>query len=297
MHLFKQWIVATRLETIPLAFASVGLGSALAFFTGNFNWLLGLLAALTASLLQVICNLANDYGDLEHGADAVNLIKPPSALQTGWVTLVQVRRTLPWLVGGASVAGCLLFYVAGLSWTEVLIFAFLGVLAILAALMYTLSHRPYGYRGWGDVAVFIFFGLLGVGGTFYLHTRQLHTIWLLPAMSYGSLVVGVLNVNNLRDMAPDARVGKKTIPVRIGRKAALIYHWCLLGVSIVSVLAFLLCYTDKLWPYTCLCVVPWLFRHGMAMRHQGPARLTEQLQSLVRLILIFFMFLSIGMLW
>jgi len=296
-HFFKKWIAATRLETIPLALAGVGLGSALASFTGHFSWSIGLLAAVTASSLQVICNLANDYGDFVHGADVINYIKPPSALQTGGVTLAQVKRALPWLVGVASGAGLLLLYLAGLSWIEVLSFTFLGGLAILAALLYTLGRRPYGYQGGGDVAVFAFFGLLGVGGTFYLHTRQLHPIWFLPAVSYGSLVVGVLNVNNLRDMATDVSVGKKTVPVRIGRKAALAYHWFLLGVGVISVLSFLLCYADKPWPYLCLCVVPWLLRHGMAMRNRNATHFTEQLQILVCLIFIFFTLLSIGLLY
>jgi 1,4-dihydroxy-2-naphthoate octaprenyltransferase len=174
-------------------------------------------------------------------------------------------------------------------------FAVLGILAIIAAITYTLGKRPYGYRGWGDVAVFIFFGLVGVGGTFYLHTQQLSIIWLLPAMSCGILAVGVLNINNIRDLSADAQVGKNTIPVRIGRKAALYYHWCLITVIIVAVLVFLVCYVDTPWPYACLCTVPSLLRHGMVVSRQGPAQLTQQLEHLVHIIIVFVVLLSVGL--
>jgi 1,4-dihydroxy-2-naphthoate polyprenyltransferase len=292
MYFLKRWIVVTRLETIMLSLASVGLGSALAAFSGAFYWRIGLLAAMTASLLQIICNLANDYGDLVHGADPANKVKIPSAIQSGLVTLAQVRRVLPWLVGAAAACGILLLHVARLSWMSVAVFAVMGTLAIIAALTYTLGKRPYGYRGWGDVAVFVFFGLIGVGGTFYLHTQQLSSIWLWPAIGCGSLAVGVLNVNNIRDLSADAQVGKNTIPVRVGRKVARYYHWCLITVSIVAVLVFLLCHVDAPLPYTCLCVVPFLLRHGMAVSYRRPDQLTEQLQHLVLIIIVFVTLLS-----
>jgi 1,4-dihydroxy-2-naphthoate octaprenyltransferase len=295
MNSIKKWVIATRLETIPLALSSIGLGSALAAFTGTFDWRIGVLAAWEASLLQIVCNLANDYGDFVHGADPMNKVKPPSAIQTGLVTLAQVRGALPWLVGATVGCGVLLLYAAKLAHMGMLVFTFLGMFAVVAAITYTMGNKPYGYQGRGDVAVFIFFGLVGVGGTFYLHTQQFSSMWLLPAMSCGSLAVGILNVNNIRDLSADAQVGKNTIPVRFGRKIALYYHWCLLTVSVVAVLVFLLCYVHTPWPYACLCTVPLLLRHGMAVGRQGPAQLTEQLQGLVFTMLVFVVLLSAGL--
>ncbi len=295
MSPIKKWILAMRLETIPLALSSVVLGSSLAAFSGQFSWMVSILAALTASLLQVICNLANDYGDLVHGADPINKVKLPSALQTGLVTLAQVKQILPWLVGAAVGCGIFLLCVARLSWMGIAVFVLLGILTIIAAITYTLGKRPYGYHGFGDVAVFVFFGLVGVGGTFYLHTQHLSSIWLWPAVSFGSLTVGVLNVNNIRDLSADTQVAKNTIPVHIGRKAALYYHWCLIAVSIVAVLAFLLCHVHTPWPYACLCTVPLLLRHGMVVSRQGPAQLTKQLQHLVLIIIVFVALLSTGL--
>ena len=295
MNHLKRWVIATRLETIPLALASVGLGSALAAFTGTFDWRIGLLAALVAALLQIVCNLANDYGDLVHGADPINNVKPPSALQTNLVTLKQVRRALQWLVVPILGLGAALLYWAALAPVVLGFFIVLGVLALIASITYTMGNKPYGYQGWGDVAVFVFFGLVGVGGTFYLHTQQSSGIWLLPAMSCGSLVVGVLNINNIRDLSADAQAGKKTIPVRFGRKAAIYYQWCLITVSVVAVLAFLLYHGHTPWPYTCLCTVPLLIRHCMAVVRQGPSQLTAQLQSLVFTTLVFVLLLSVGL--
>ena len=295
VNTLKKWAMATRLETTLLALASVGLGSALAVYRGAFDGRVGVLAAITASLLQIVCNLANDYGDLVHGSDLINTVKPSSAIQDGLITFVQVKRVLPWLVGAAVGSGLLLLYIARLVWMDLAVFVSLGILAVIAAVTYTLGEKPYGYQGWGDVAVFVFFGLVGVGGTFYLHTQHLSSIWLLPAISCGSLAVSVLNVNNIRDLDADAQAGKKTIPVRIGRKAALYYHWWLLVVSIVSVLTFLARYASTPWSYTCLCVIPLLLRNGMAVSHQDPVQLTRQLQRLVFILIAFVVLLSIGL--
>ena len=288
MNPVKQWAIATRLETIPLALASVGLGSALAAFAGAFDWRVAVLAMLTAALLQIVCNLANDYGDLVHGADPINDVKLPSAIQTGLVTLAQVRRALQWLVVTTLWCGIMLLYAAMLPPLAIGAFVLLGILAVVAAITYTLGNRPYGYQGWGDVAVFLFFGLVGVGGTFYLHTKQLSSVWLWPAISHGSLVVGVLNVNNIRDMATDVQVGKKTLAVRIGRKAALRYHWCLLAISMGAALVFLLLHARQPWHYKGFVLgFYWLVRHGMAVSRQAPDKLTKQLQNLVLLIIAF----------
>lgn len=294
--IYKKWILAARLGTALLALASVGLGSALAAWTGNHNWLVSLLAAGTAALLQVSCNVANDYGDFVRGADPANKVKLPSAMQTGLVTPQQIKRVLPWLVGGAMGCGACLLYLAKLTGIDWIVFLVLGLAGGIASLTYTLGDKPYGYQGWGDVAVFVFFGLIGVGGTFYLHTTQLRFIWLLPAIGYGSLVTGVLNINNIRDMQADAQVGKRTLPTRIGRQGAIVYHWGLLAASIVSILIFLGYYVRTPWPYVCLCMIPALLHNGWSVSQQPPAQLNKVLQQLVRSSLIFTTLLSIGLL-
>ena len=295
MNTVKKWAIATRLATITLALTSVGLGSALAAFRGAFAGRVGVWAALTAALLQSLCNLANDYGELVHGADLINDVKRPSALQTGLVTLAQVRWALQWLVGATIGCGILLLYAARLSLAGMGVFMLLGALAVIAAITYTIGSKPYGYQGWGDVAVFTFFGLVGVGGTFYLHTQQLSSSWLLPAISHGSLVVGVLNVNNLRDRTFDVQVGKQTIPVRIGKSAAVAYHWSLLWVSLATTVAFLWLYTNTFWPCLCLTVFPLLIKNGIAVSSKQAAHLNRQLQNLVLLIVLWAALLAVGL--
>ncbi|MEM9416865.1 MAG: 1,4-dihydroxy-2-naphthoate octaprenyltransferase [Bacteroidota bacterium] len=287
MNTIKKWILATRLETGTLAITSVALGSALAAFVGAFNKHVALLAALTAALLQLVCNLANDYGDWVRGADPINDIKLPSAIQTGLVTLEQAKRALWVLTILALASGVSLLYVAQLSLTELGSFLLLGVLALVAAITYTMGHRPYGYDGWGDVAVFVFFGLVGVGGTFYLHTKQLSTFWLLPAISHGSLVVGVLNINNLRDIAPDAQAGKRTLAVQWGQKSIIRYHWLLLIISLGAALAFWGIHAQTRWPYGVLLVSAYLLsQHGLAVSRAVSEQLNQQLQHLVLLIML-----------
>jgi len=141
MNTVKKWAIATRLATIPLALATVSLGSALAAFTGTFSWQVGGLAVLTASLLQIVCNLANDYGDSVHGADPINEIKLPSAIQTGLVTLAQARQALQWLVGATGVFGTLLLYSAKLSPAGMGVFMLLRTLAIIAAITYIMGSQ------------------------------------------------------------------------------------------------------------------------------------------------------------
>ena len=287
MNVVKKWVLATRLETSMLAITSVALGSALAAFAGTFDGSVALLAALTAALLQLVCNLANDYGDWVRGADPINDVKLPSAIQTGLVTLEQVRRALWVLVILTLVCGLCLLYVAHLSPAEIGSFMLLGAFALVAAITYTMGHQPYGYQGWGDVFVFLFFGLVGVGGTFYLHTKQFSTLWLLPAISHGSLVVGVLNINNLRDMTPDAQVGKRTLAVQWGRKAIVRYHGFLLATSLGAALVFWGMHAQTRWPYGGLLVSAYfLGKHGLVVSRTATNQLNKQLQDLVLLIML-----------
>ncbi|MEL6606704.1 MAG: 1,4-dihydroxy-2-naphthoate octaprenyltransferase [Bacteroidota bacterium] len=288
MNTIKKWALATRLETGTLAITSVVMGSALAAFSGVFEWRIALLAASTAALLQLVCNLANDYGDWVRGADPINDMKLPSAIQTNLVTLEQVRRALWVLTILTLVSGLFLLYTAQLSWGELGNFLLLGALALIAAITYTMGHRPYGYRGWGDIAVFVFFGLVGVGGTFYLHTRQLSTFWVLPAISHGSLVVGVLNINNLRDIIPDAQAGKKTLAVQWGRKAIVRYHWFLLIISLAAALLFWVMLDLAFLACVAFLIISayLLGCHGLVVSRATPEQLNKQLESLVGLIML-----------
>lgn len=267
-----DWVVASRPRTLPLALASIFLGSFLAAFYSSFSWLVLLLASLTTIFLQVLSNLANDYGDSIHGADSVEREGPMRAVQAGHITANAMRSgvflfTFLSFTSGLALLGVSLEF----RWQELVFFLVLGILAIIAAITYTSGKRPYGYAGLGDISVFIFFGLVGVLGTFYLHTNELNWLLILPAMSCGLFATGVLNVNNIRDINSDKTAGKFSIPVRIGRPAAVRYHWMLLTVGLLASVVFVLLEYRSPWQWLFLLSVPLLIQNGIAVKKKKTA--------------------------
>ena len=227
---FSRWLLAARLRTLPLACSSVLLGSGLAAHADAFRWPLFLLCLLTAILLQVLSNLANDYGDAVSGADLAGRVGPTRAVATGLITARQMQLAMGLTALAAVVSGLALLWSAFVDdWPALLAFIGFGALALVAAVTYTVGRRPYGYRGFGDLSVFLFFGLLGVMGSYYLYTHQLSWSLLLPAASCGLLATAVLNINNIRDRVSDAASGKVTLAVRLGASRARNYHWLLVG--------------------------------------------------------------------
>ncbi|HET9054759.1 MAG TPA: 1,4-dihydroxy-2-naphthoate octaprenyltransferase, partial [Cyclobacteriaceae bacterium] len=214
----KHWVDAFRLRTLPLALSSILMGGFLAASVSAFRWDVFLLCIITTILLQILSNLANDYGDSIHGADSADRKGPSRAVQSGKISAAQMRTAMIVFVILSLAGGTSLLFVAfGFNWNAILFFLGLGALSILAAIAYTVGRRPYGYAGLGDISVFIFFGLVGVMGSLYLFTKAIHWQDALPAISCGLFSVGVLNINNIRDIESDKKAGKYSIPVRIGK--------------------------------------------------------------------------------
>ena len=222
-----------RLRTLPLAIASIGMGSFLAAAVSGFRLDVFLLALLTTVSLQILSNLANDYGDSVHGADSADRSGPSRAVQTGAITSGKMKSAIGTSVIVSLALGLSLLGVAGISQKVFLIFIGLGLLAIAAAILYTNGDRPYGYIGLGDISVFLFFGWLGVVGVYYLMTGNFEWDLLLPGAASGLFTVAVLNVNNIRDIESDIKAGKYSIPVRLGRSRATLYHSSLLIVCLL----------------------------------------------------------------
>ena len=245
----NAWLHAFRLRTLPLAVSSILVGSSLAWYGRRavmhydaFSPSVLVLALLTAVLLQILSNLANDLGDHEHGTDNADRVGPRRAVQSGVLSPATMKRAMVVCGALALTSGCALITVAlGFS-LATLLFLLLGLLAIGAAVKYTFGKNPYGYAGLGDASVFLFFGVVGVCGTFYLHTQYFTERLLLPATGFGLLSVGVLNVNNMRDIQNDGASGKRTLVVRMGSRNARIYHTVLImgGVLCLIVFAWLL---------------------------------------------------------
>lgn len=269
------WITAARPRTLPLAVASIILGAFLAGGAGQFRWLVTLLCGVTAVFLQVLSNLANDYGDSVHGADHVERVGPSRAVQSGLVTADSMRRAMLLFAALSLVSGLSLLLLAlgveALLW--LLVFGLLGGAAIWAAINYTAGSNPYGYAGLGDLFVLIFFGWVGVLGTYFLNTQSLDWRLLLPATSCGLLAVAVLNINNIRDIVSDKQAGKISIPVRIGGERARQYHWALLGGAVLLAVLYVLLTPGSPFEWLFLLAVPLLWQNGrsVATTYDPPA--------------------------
>jgi 1,4-dihydroxy-2-naphthoate polyprenyltransferase len=230
----KPWIQAFRLRTLPLAFSSILLAGFLASGKGYFDGVILGLSLLTTLFLQVLSNLANDYGDAVSGVDGSEREGPKRTVQSGLITKEQMKRAL-FICGFLAFASglTLVFYAFSENWILVAGFVIIGISAIVAAIKYTVGKKPYGYSGFGDLFVLIFFGYVGVLGSYFLYSQSIDVLIILPATTCGLFAVGVLNVNNIRDIESDRISGKNSIPVRLGREKAVFYHWTILGVGVL----------------------------------------------------------------
>lgn len=218
----RAWLESLRPRTLPLAFASIVTGSALAVWLGSFKPAVALLALLTAGLLQILSNLANDYGDAIKGSDTEERIGPLRGMQKGMITRHQMKIALIITVSLTIISGIALIAVACEKPSDILGFLVLGLMAIVAAITYTVGRKPYGYMGLGDISVLVFFGWLSVAGTYYLQAGHFDSIVMLPATACGLLATAVLNINNLRDIENDKANGKNTLAVRLGPSSHVI---------------------------------------------------------------------------
>jgi 1,4-dihydroxy-2-naphthoate polyprenyltransferase len=296
---FSAWLVAARPRTLPLAVACMAMGIFLAAADGVLNGLVALLALLTAVFLQILSNLANDYGDYVHGADRAGRVGPQRAVQSGLITPAAMRAAMVVLALLSLVAGVVLLWLAlgSNALIAFVIFGLLGLAAIGAAVTYTAGKMPYGYAGLGDIAVLLFFGWVAVLGTYFLQAQSLRWNLFLPATSVGLLAVAVLNVNNIRDIDSDARAGKRSIPVRLGPQRARLYHWALLLLSLTAATLYVLLHFTSWWQFLFLLTLPLFWRNGTAVAQaQTPAELNPWLKNTVMLTLLFVFTFGIGQL-
>ena len=292
----KMWFETARPKTLPLAIASIVTGSALAYYYHQFNGTIALLALITATLLQIVSNFANDYGDHIKGSDTEERIGPLRGIQQGAITFSQLRLGLILVTLASMISGAALIAVACQTWNDVLAFIVLGILAIIASITYTVGKKPYGYMGLGDVSVFIFFGLLGVCGTFYLQSHLLNWAMILPAMMSGLLAVAVLNINNLRDIEQDKKSGKNTLIVRIGAVAGRYYHISLLILATLFALLFALYHFQHWYSFIFILVLPLLAKHAVfVMNHRDALQLRPMLAQMAKLALLFNIIFSLGL--
>jgi 1,4-dihydroxy-2-naphthoate octaprenyltransferase len=303
MTIFSAWLSAFRLRTLPLALSSILMGSFLAAFhqihQNKFQLSVFLLCILTTVLLQILSNLANDYGDSQNGADNKDRQGPQRAVQAGLISAENMKKAMLLFTILSLASGLSLLWVAlGNHLTLFFGFLGLGILAIIAAITYTAGAKPYGYAGLGDISVWLFFGLVGVIGSYFLHTKSFSWDLLLPATSCGVFSVAVLNINNIRDIESDYQAGKFSIPVRLGRQKAVYYHFLLLLVGISSALI----YTFYQWHHPIqllfLLCLPLCIRNFVAVKNNtNPKQLDPYLKQMALTTLLFVLTFGIGLLF
>lgn len=259
MSSIKTWISAARPRTLFLAAATVILGSGLALNDGLFSLETFVWTFLLAVSIQILANFANDLGDYEKGTDTTGKREGPTrALQSGNINKRQMETAL--LVSVAFVVFFGIMSIArSIGWQKgALIMLIVGALCIFAALFYTMGKHAYGYRGWGDMFAFLFFGPVPVLGTYFLHTEQISWHPVFPAIGLGLISVMILNVNNMRDIDNDRASGKITVAGKLGIRKAKIYHALLTFGVFACFLEYSIFYEPFAW-YKYLYVLVFIF--------------------------------------
>ncbi|MCK9500513.1 MAG: 1,4-dihydroxy-2-naphthoate octaprenyltransferase [Lascolabacillus sp.] len=250
MATFKQWISAFRLRTLFLAVATVILGSGLSIYEDKFNISVFIFALLLAVSIQILANLANDLGDYLKGTDTTGKREGPTrALQGGAISVREMKYAVIIFIVICLFSGIVLVSLAYpyINGTNALILLVTGLLCILAALFYTMGKNAYGYKGWGDLFAFFFFGPVPVIGTYFLHTHDFTHIPVLPAVGIGIISTMILNINNMRDMDNDRSSGKHTVAVKLGLPKSKMYHTILTMASFFCFLSFNNIYEPSPW--------------------------------------------------
>jgi len=283
LSLTQAWLESLRPKTLPLAFAAIVVGTVLAWWQGYFDPLVAVLALITAGLLQILSNLANDYGDAVKGSDKPDRIGPLRGMQKGVISLAQMKRALMIVIALSCISGLLLVTAATQTMADFIGFLALGGLSIIAAITYTVGKRPYGYLGLGDISVLLFFGWISVMGSWYLQTHMLIPAVILPATACGLLATAVLNINNLRDIESDRENGKNTLVVRLGPVKARRYHAGLLVGALVCLALFNLFSLQSLWGWLFVLAAPLLIKQArFVLRELDPRAMPPMLERTVK---------------
>jgi len=293
MRKLQAWISACRLRTLPLSISGAIVGSGIAYSRDLFDSSIFTLTILTTLSLQILSNLANDYGDGVKGTDNENRIGPERALQSGVISPKQMRNAIILNVILCLILVVSLIYTAfgAEQFLTSFVFVVLGVLAIIAAIKYTVGASAYGYKALGDVMVFLFFGWLSVLGTYFLYSKQIDFLMLLPASTIGLLSAGVLNLNNMRDIESDKLSNKQTLAGYFGSKRAKSYQQLLVIVAMFLIGLYLFLIVNSSMYFVFIAFVPLLLHLNIVRKIKTPIEYDPQLKvlalSTVALALLF----------
>jgi 1,4-dihydroxy-2-naphthoate octaprenyltransferase len=285
----RPWILASRPRTLFASVSPVVVGAALAAQGGKFRLLPALAALVVAVAIQIGANFANDLGDYRRGADTAERVGPTRVTSAGLLSPRQVAAGMWMAFGLAAAAGLYLVSVGG--WPVLVA----GIASIAAGIAYTAGPLPLGYYGLGDLAVFLFFGLVGTLGTYYVQALEITPLAVASAVPVGALITAILVVNNLRDADTDRAAGKRTLAVLLGRRGARIEYLALLIVAYAAPLILLLFFDQRAWILLPLLTLPLGFRLAQAVfTTLGPA-LNRTLAGTSQLALLYSAALAVGL--
>ncbi len=293
---FSAWINAARLRTLPLSVSGILVGSGYAVYQNQFDGLIFTLAIITTLLFQILSNFANDYGDGIKGTDNDERLGPQRAFQSGKISKKSFQTGLIITSILSFISATILILMAfGLENALLTLgFFILGLLAIWAAIKYTVGNSAYGYRGMGDLFVFLFFGLVSVMGSYALFSHSVDGLIFIAGIGIGLLSTAVLNLNNMRDFNSDKKVGKNTLAVILGQQISKSYHFLLILLGIVSLIVFYILADFSKWTYFSVITALILFKHlEFVYKNKNPRDLDQELKkvalSTFGIALIFFM--------
>ncbi len=281
MTKLKAWISAARLRTLPLSVSGIITAAAAAKEVGSFTNSIFFLAIATTLGFQILSNFANDYGDGVKGTDNHERIGPMRAMQSGLLSAKELKYgMIITAVITLFLASMLIFSSFGNEnfWLAVLFFN-LGIAAIIAAVTYTVGKSAYGYKAMGDIFVFLFFGLVGVMGCYFLFTQSLSNYIILPAITIGLLSTAVLNLNNMRDRITDAKSHKNTMAVILGEKNVKKYHTSLIILAFLSAVIYFGKSSDYKSFIPLIAFIPLFFNVVKVYKTKSPALLDPELKK------------------
>jgi 1,4-dihydroxy-2-naphthoate octaprenyltransferase len=295
----QAWIKAFRLRTLPLSLSGIILGTLIALHDNYWNTMIFVGSICTTVLFQVLSNLANDLGDSQKGTDNKHRIGPERAVQSGIISLQEMKRAVILFSVLSAISAGLLIYIGsqGMPLKILLFYGILALLSILAAITYTVGKKAYGYNAMGDLMVFIFFGLVSVLGVYSLYTKTFEWVNVLPAITIGLLSTAVLNLNNMRDISNDRNSGKKTLVVKMGPNLSKVYHSMLIMGAFVSLFYFL---TEKNVSLSFIGLIPFvlLFLHvRKVMSTKDPKEFDPELKKVALLTFAVALLTGIGLIF
>jgi 1,4-dihydroxy-2-naphthoate octaprenyltransferase len=293
----KPWLSAFRLRTLPLSLSGIIIGSCFAHYNGKFDGYIMTFAILLTVALQILSNIANDYGDGIRGTDNENRIGPERAIQSGAITPGEMLEGIKvnMLIVLILTVGLVFISFGSKYLLYAILFLVVSGFSVYAAINYTVGSSPYGYKGLGDVFVFVFFGMLSVVGSYFLYTKKIdHHVWL-PAISVGLLSMGVLNLNNMRDIESDKLASKETLAVKLGKHNAKTYHIILIATAILVSVVFSVLYYSRLWNFLFyIAFIPLLIHIKIVVRATNPRDFDPQLKVLALTTFLFSILLGVG---